>query len=197
MMRAHMAAREEIKRQFPKIKVGLTLSFHDLQALEGGEAFRDAAWEEEFLHYLPYIKEDDFLGVQNYTRTLYGPQGQLPAPAGAKLTQMDYEFYPEALEHVLRKTAADFKGDLIVTENGVAVSDDRDRVEFIGRALKGVESCVKDGLPVKGDFYWSLMDNFEWQKGYSQTFGLTAVNRETMERTPKESLAYRGSFRKG
>ncbi|MBQ5543101.1 MAG: family 1 glycosylhydrolase [Erysipelotrichales bacterium] len=197
VMRAHMAAREEIKRQFPKIKVGLTLSFHDLQALEGGEAFRDAAWEEEFRHYLPYIKEDDFLGVQNYTRTLYGPQGQLPAPAGAKLTQMDYEFYPEALEHVLRKAAEDFKGDLIVTENGVAVSDDRDRVEFIGRALKGVESCVKDGLPVKGYFYWSLMDNFEWQKGYSQTFGLMAVNRVTMERTPKESLAYLGSFRKG
>ena len=40
------------------------------------------------------IKEDDFLGVQNYTRTLYGPQGQLPAPEGAELTQMDYEVYP-------------------------------------------------------------------------------------------------------
>ena len=195
VMKAHMAAKEEIKKQFPDMKVGLTLSFHDLQALEGGEAFRDAAWNEEFLHYLPYIKDDDFLGVQNYTRTLYGPQGQLPAPQGAKLTQMDYEFYPEALEHVLRKVHEEFKGDLIVTENGVAVSDDKDRVNFIERALKGVDSCVKDGLPVKGYFYWSLMDNFEWQKGYSQTFGLVAVNRETMERTPKESLAYLGSFR--
>ena len=47
--------------------------------------------QEEFTHYLPYIKDDDFLGVQNYTRTLYGPQGQLPAPEGAELTQMDYE----------------------------------------------------------------------------------------------------------
>ncbi|MBQ1506716.1 MAG: family 1 glycosylhydrolase [Erysipelotrichales bacterium] len=195
VMKAHMAAKEEIKKQFPDMKVGLTLSFHDLQALEGGEAFRDAAWNEEFLHYLPYIKDDDFLGVQNYTRTLYGPQGQLPAPAGAKLTQMDYEFYPEALEHVLRKVHEEFKGDLIVTENGVAVSNDKDRVNFIERALTGVKACLEDGLPVKGYFYWSLMDNFEWQKGYSQTFGLVAVNRETMERTPKESLAYLGSFR--
>ncbi len=195
VMKAHMAAKEEIKKQFPDMKVGLTLSFHDLQALEGGEAFRDAAWNEELLHYLPYIKDDDFLGVQNYTRTLYGPQGQLPAPQGAKLTQMDYEFYPEALEHVLRKVHEEFKGDLIVTENGVAVSDDKDRVNFIERALTGVKACLEDGLPVKGYFYWSLMDNFEWQKGYSQTFGLVAVNRETMERTPKESLAYLGSFR--
>ena len=111
------------------------------------------------------------------------------------MTQMDYEFYPEALEHVLRKVHEEFKGDLIVTENGVAVSDDKDRVNFIERALTGVKACLEDGLPVKGYFYWSLMDNFEWQKGYSQTFGLVAVNRETMERTPKESLAYLGSFR--
>ncbi len=194
VMKAHQAAKEEIKKLFPDMKVGLTLSFHDLQALAGGEAFAQAAWDEEFLHYLPYLQEDDFLGVQNYTRTLYGPAGQLPAPEGAKLTQMDYEFYPEALEHVLRRVHEDFHGDLIVTENGTAVDDDRDRVEFIREALKGVQACLDDGLPVKGYFYWSFMDNFEWQKGYSQTFGLVAVNRETMERTPKPSLNFLGSY---
>ena len=144
--------------------------------------------------FLPYLQDDDFLGVQNYTRTQYGPQGQLPAPEGAELTQMEYEFYPEALEHVIRRVAKDFKGDLIVTENGVAVSDDARRVEFIRRALSGVENCLNDGIPVKGYMYWSLMDNFEWQKGFSMTFGLIAVDRETMERIPKESLAYLGSF---
>ena len=115
VMRAHAAAREAIKAICPEVKVGLTLSLHDLQAQPGGEAFAAAAWEEEFTHYLPYIKEDDFLGVQNYTRTLYGAQGQLPAPQGAELTQMDYEFYPQALENVIRKVSADFKGDLIAT----------------------------------------------------------------------------------
>ena len=194
VMRAHQAAKEAIKAICPDIRVGITLSMHDLQALPGGEAFEEAAWAEEFTHYLPYLQGDDFLGVQNYTRTLYGPQGQLPAPEGAELTQMDYEFYPEALEHVIRRVAKDFKGDLIVTENGTAVSDDTRRVAFINRALSGVESCIRDGIPVKGYMYWSLMDNFEWQKGFSMTFGLIAVNRETMERTPKESLAYLGSF---
>ena len=105
---------------------------------------------------------------------------------------MDYEFYPEALENVLRKVHEDFRGDLIVTENGVAVSDDSRRVEFIRWALRGVSNCVNDGIPVKGYMYWSLMDNFEWQKGFSMTFGLIAVDRATRECHPKGSLAYLG-----
>ena len=194
VLRAHAAARDAIKAICPQVKVGLTLSLHDLQAQPGGEAFAEAAWQEEFTHYLPYIKEDDFLGVQNYTRTLYGPQGQLPAPEGAELTQMDYEVYPQALEHVLRKVAEDFKGDLIVTENGIATADDTRRVAFIRQSLDGVQHCIADGIPVKGYFHWSLMDNFEWQKGYAMQFGLIAVNRETMERTAKPSLAVLGSY---
>ncbi len=194
VFRAHRTAKAAIKALYPNIKVGITLSMHDLQALAGGESFAEAAWDEEFRHYLPFIQDDDFLGVQNYTRTQYGPQGQLPCPEGAELTQMDYEFYPEALEHVLRRVHEDFKGDLIVTENGVAVSDDKRRVEFIRRALQGVENCVIDGLPVKGYMYWSLMDNFEWQKGFSMTFGLIAVDRATQTRTPKESLSFLGSY---
>ena len=194
VFRAHREAKEAIKALYPDMQVGITLSMHDLQALPGGEMFAEDAWDEEFRHYLPYIQDDDFLGVQNYTRTQYGPQGQLPCPEEAELTQMDYEFYPEALEHVIRKVHEDFKGNLIVTENGVAVSDDSRRVEFIRRALQGVENCLNDGIPVKGYCHWSLMDNFEWQKGYSMTFGLIAVDRETQTRTPKESLAFLGSF---
>ncbi|MBR1585580.1 MAG: glycoside hydrolase family 1 protein [Clostridia bacterium] len=194
VFRAHQAAKAAIKEICPQIQVGITLSLHDLQALPGGEQFVRDTWDEEFRHYLPYILGDDFLGVQNYTRTQYGKAGQLPCPEGAELTQMDYEFYPEALEHVIRKVREDFKGDLIVTENGIATADDSRRVEFIRRALQGVEHCVSDGIPVKGYCHWSLMDNFEWQKGYAMTFGLIAVNRETMARTPKESLKFLGRY---
>ena len=162
VFRAHQAAKEAIKAIHPEIQVGITLSLHDLQALPGGEAFAENAWDEEFRHYLSFIQGDDFLGVQNYTRTQYGPEG--------------------------------FPGNLIVTENGIATSDDTRRVEFIRRALQGVENCLNDGIPVKGYCHWSLMDNFEWQKGYSMTFGLIAVDRTTQERKPKESLKYLGSF---
>ncbi len=194
VMRAHAAARQAIRAVCPHIKVGLTLSLHDLQAQPGGEAFAKAAWEEEFTHYLPYIREDDFLGVQNYTRTLYGPQGQLPVPQGAELPQKDYDFCPQALEHVLRRVAADFSGELIVTENGIATADDARRVAFIQQALAGVRRCMADGLPIKGYFYWSLLDNFEWQKGFAMNFGLVAVDRATMARTPKPRLSVLGGY---
>mgnify|MGYP000467756017 FL=1 len=69
---------------------------------------------------------------------------------------MNYEFYPEALEHVIRKVAKDFKGDLIVTENGIATGDDKKRIAFIETALTGVQNCLRDNLPVRGYFHWIL-----------------------------------------
>ncbi len=193
-VKCHQAAKRAIKALYPDIQVGLTLSLHDLQPIEGGEARAMAEWAEEFTHYLPYIQDDDFLGVQNYTRTIVGPEDDLPVPDGAERTQMGYEYYPQALEHVIRAVAKDFHGNLIVTENGVSCDDDSRRVNFIRLATDGVASCIADGVPVKGYFYWSLLDNFEWQMGYSMTFGLIAVDRSTMERKPKGSLAYLGSL---
>lgn len=194
VMEAHKAARAAIREVCPQVKVGLTLSLHDIQALPGGEENAAKEWAEEFTHYLSAIEEDDFLGVQNYTRSRIDANGSLPVPEGAETTQMDYEFYPEGLEHVIRRVAEKFKGELIVTENGIAAADDSRRVEFIRRALEGVHRCVDDGLPVKGYCHWSLMDNFEWQKGYAMQFGLIAVDRKTQIRTPKPSLAYLGSY---
>ncbi len=195
VMEAHMAARAAIREVAPHVKVGLTLSLHDIQAVPGGEEHAAKEWAEEFTHYLPAIREDDFLGVQNYSRALIGPEGHLSAPEGAELTQMDYEFYPEGLEHVIRTVHKDFQGELMVTENGIATADDSRRIEYIRRALAGVSHCVEDGIPVSGYCYWSLLDNFEWQKGYSMTFGLIAVDRATQTRYPKESLRYLGTFR--
>jgi len=107
---------------------------------------------------------------------------------------MDYEYYPEALENVIRKVAESFKGELLVTENGIGTADDERRVQFIDMALAGVKNCIADGIPVHGYMHWSLLDNFEWQKGYSMTFGLIAVDRQTQKRYPKRSLSVLGSY---
>ncbi|MCM1542977.1 MAG: family 1 glycosylhydrolase [Blautia sp.] len=196
LCRAHVAARRAIREICPHLQVGLSLSLHDFQPQPGGEAVAEQEWVKEFTHYLPYIREDDYLGVQNYTRSLIGPEGLLPTPQGAELTQAGYEYYPEGLEHVIRKAAADFKGPIYVTENGIATDDDARRIAFIDTATDGVARCVAEGLPVKGYFHWSLMDNFEWQKGYAMRFGLIAVDRENGQtRTPKPSLAHLGSMR--
>ena len=196
VIEAHKAARAVIREICPQTKVGLTLSLHDIQALPGGETIAEKEWADEFVHYLPALMDDDFLGVQNYTRSQYDSEGIRTTPEGAELTQMDYEFYPQALENVLRRVAQNFKGDLLVTENGIATSDDKRREAFIEGALAGVQRCKMDGLPVKGYLYWSLLDNFEWQKGFGMTFGLVAVDRaHGQKRTPKPSLNYLGSWR--
>ncbi len=195
VLKAHEAARDAIKERFPQIKVGLTLSLHDFQVLPGGEKIMERLWDEEFRHYLPGIQNDDFIGVQNYTRELVGADASLPVPTGADLTQSGYELYPEALEHVIRKVSKDFHGDLYITENGVATEDDQRRMEFIQRAIYGVKRCMKDGIPVKGYFYWSLLDNYEWQKAFGPKFGLVAVDRKTQKRMPKPSLEFLGAMR--
>ncbi|MBQ2706610.1 MAG: family 1 glycosylhydrolase [Agathobacter sp.] len=200
VMRAHQAAKAAMKEVKPELLIGLSLSLHDIQAVEGGEEVAAKEWVEEFTHYLPYIKEDDFFGLQNYTRSLIGADGIMPVPEGAEVTQMDYEFYPEALEHVIRRADEEFKNagradmPIMVTENGIATSDDSRRVAFIEKATDGVATCKKDGIPVIGYMYWSLMDNFEWQKGYSMTFGLIEVDRMTQKRIAKPSLGFLGNI---
>ena len=94
VMRAHQAAKAAMKAVKPDLKIGLTLSLHDIQTVEGGEENAAKEWDEEFEHYLPYIKDDDFFGLQNYTRTIMGPDGSLPNPVGAESSLMCYEVYP-------------------------------------------------------------------------------------------------------
>ena len=62
---------------------------------------------------------------------------------------------------MIRAVSKQFHGDLYVTENGIATADDTRRIAFIEKATDGVASCIADDIPVKGYFYWSLLDNFE------------------------------------
>lgn len=192
---AHRMARAAVREVLQGCKVGLTLSLHDVQAQKGGEALAAEEWQSEFCDWLPAVEGDDFIGVQNYTRKVFGKDGELPPPEGAERTQMGYEFYPEALEHVVRRVWHEARLPVLVTENGVAAKDDARRCTFIERALKGVLRC-KQELPVLGYLHWSLLDNFEWQKGFQMQFGLVSVDRDTMARTPKESLSVLGRINK-
>lgn len=190
---AHVAAREAIRAVSPQTKVGITLALTDYQALPGGEQAADRLWGEQVSDFLPAMEGDDFLGVQNYTRALVSADGVQPARPGAELTQMGYEYYPRALQGVLRRAAATGL-PLIVTENGVATADDARRADFIRDALEGVGKCLADGIDVRGYYYWSALDNFEWMLGYHPTFGLIAVDRATQRRQVKESARYLGGI---
>lgn len=194
VMEAHRAAVAAIKEAVPDIKVGLTLSLFDYQAVPGGEAETKKLWHEDFGWYLPYIQDNDFLGVQNYSRKIVDENGTREPAPGVSVTQMGYEDYPQAIGNVLRKVAKEFHGELVVTENGIGTDDDVRRCEFIKEAFAGVMAAKNAGVNVTGYLHWSLLDNFEWQAGYSKTFGLIAVDRKTQKRYPKQSLSVLGAL---
>ncbi len=195
VMQAHEAARRAIKTVLPGSKVGLTLSLFDYQPTAAGKDAAARLWHEDFGWYLPFIREDDFLGVQNYSRKIVDENGvREPAP-DAPLTQMGYEDYPCSIGNVLRRVARSFPGELMVTENGIATEDDARRCAFIKEAFTSALAAKESGVPVTGYLHWSLLDNFEWQAGYAKTFGLIAVDRNTQTRTPKASLAVLGAMK--
>lgn len=194
IMRAHEAARKEMKKVCPHLQIGITLSLFDLQGDDEEKIKQE--WHNDFAHYLPYVIEDDFFGLQNYTRKCIYREGNHPKNENVKLTKMGYENYPESIAHVVRKVAEELSLPILITENGIDTDDDQERVIFIEKVMEGLQKCVQDGIPLLGYLHWSLLDNFEWQKGYSETFGLIAVNRKTQVRYPKESLYVLGRYTK-
>jgi len=197
MIEAHKRAYEAIHAAARgPMDVGFTLSLPD----ERDPASGPSGVERKRADYVyPWLAADhDFLGVQNYTYTLVGPEGDLPAPKDVELTQMGYPLAPETLGNVVRMAARHTKKPIIITEHGCATQDDSRRVHMIENALKGLFDCMRDGIDVRGYIHWSLLDNYEWFYGYTPRFGLVAVDRTTFERTPKPSARFLGKMaRKG
>ena len=194
MMEAHRLAYQAIKAVCPALPVGLSLAITDDQPV-GDAAMRD---RKRAVAYEPWFQavsqHGDFVGVQTYGRDLIGPEGTLPPTPGAQMTDAHMEFYPEALEHTIRYTRERTHLPIYVTENGVAIGDDKLREEYIRRALKGVAACLRDGIDVRGYIHWSLLDNFEWIFGYQPRLGLVSVDRSTMRRTVKPSARLLGGI---
>lgn len=150
----------------------------------------------------------DFHGVQNYFRIVATHSGFPPVlwanqvkPAQlvkdkSELTAMGWEVYPEGIYEVIKQLAS-YNGvkKIFVTENGCAFPDvvengrvhDVKRIEYFKKYLEQVLRAKKEGVPVKGYFVWSLMDNFEWAEGYHPRFGLVHVDFNTQQRTVKDS----------
>jgi beta-glucosidase len=104
---------------------------------------------------------------------------------GEKETDMDYTMYPEGFYRAIKEISV-LNKPIIITENGVADKDDHLRGEFIKKYLYAVSKAIQDGYDVRGYHYWSLMDNFEWDLGYDERFGLYEVDFATQKRTLRE-----------
>ena len=155
-------------------------------------------WQDD----MPLINQKmDFLGVNYYTRHEILPDPDQPWPslkaaeATLDLTQMGWEIYPEGLKATLIRLAKDYVGDLpiYVTENGMAWDDnvengavyDPVRMQYVSDHINAAKDAIAEGANMKGFFYWSLLDNYEWAFGYEKRFGMVHVDFDTLQRTPK------------
>ncbi|WP_102108904.1 GH1 family beta-glucosidase [Oceaniglobus roseus] len=144
----------------------------------------------------------DWLGLNYYTRKIIAPNdGPWPsheeAPGPLPKTSMDWEIFPEGLHAFLKRTHDAYTRGLplYVTENGMANYDkvsggkvnDQARIDYLNAHVAKVRQAIDEGIPVKGYFTWSLMDNYEWSRGYDQRFGLVHVDFSSLQRTPKAS----------
>ncbi len=167
--------------------------------LNFNQAYLKAFKTNEFAFYLPGTinfkaqvpglnQSIDFIGLNYYSHNAFKFVGNieqslkdLPYP-GEQLTDMNYTVYPEGIYRAIKRVAK-FGYPVIITENGIADSLDNRRYSFIRRSLYAVSKAISDGYDLRGYFYWSLLDNFEWNLGYTKKFGLYAVDFRTQKRS--------------
>lgn len=195
LLASHRRARE-VLASVSGLQSGWTIATQDFRAV-------DEPGAAEMLHeygyprddwYLEQSAGDDFVGVQAYTRTFIGPEGPRPVAEDAESTLTGWEFYPPAAANGIR-SAWEKSGHtpVLVTENGIATSDDSRRIAYTAEALSAIHATIEDGIDVRGYLHWSALDNYEWASGYRPTFGLIGVDLQTFERTPKPSLGWLGA----
>jgi beta-glucosidase len=146
----------------------------------------------------------DFLGVNYYFRAFCSAENPPREPARELgVTDMGWEIYPQGLTELLVKLKGEYDlPPVYITENGMANFDevadgrvdDRARIDFVARHLAALQAAMAHGVDVRGYFLWSLLDNFEWNSGYSKRFGIVYVDYANQRRTPKASALWYRDF---
>ena len=186
LTRAHLAGRAAIKARRPDLPVGLSIAVTD-DVAAGDTTVRDRKRAECYQHWLELARDDDFIGVQNYERIHFGPDGALPVVKGAVMNEMGSAVDPASLGGAVRYAYEVAHVPVLVSEHGVATDDDAVRVGVLEPALEGLLDAIGDGVPVLGYCHWTFVDNFEWVAGFHSFLGLYSLDRETFARTAKPS----------
>jgi beta-glucosidase len=218
MVKAHGLAYHAIHRIQPHARVGVAHHYRgfeparpwfppdrwmaDLAATNSNDAFPRALVDGKLSFYFlnRYIPEaagtQDFFGLNYYTgeQVQFAPftGGDLPAsrfyPAGSELSTTGFlANRPEVFWRAL-KWANHYGLPILITENGWEDHEDRTRPNYLARHLHQVWRAVNFNWPIKGYFHWSLVDNFEWERGWTQRFGLWGLDTETQKRIRRPSV---------
>jgi beta-glucosidase len=138
------------------------------------------------------VKGCDFLGVNFYfSNRVYGYRVHNPYEV---TSDMGWDMSPADLEHALERLHTRYNLPIIITENGCADSSDKKRQWWLTHTIMALQRAIAAGVDVRGYLHWSLIDNFEWDKGKWPRFGLIEVNYDTMERSVRPSGKRYGAF---
>ena len=195
-----------LNRMFIEPLLGMGYPTKELKIMERIERFMMAGDQKKLAFDM------DFIGLQNYTREVVKFAPFMPfvrakiikaSERNTTATLMNWEVYPEAIYHALKRLSS-YKGvkEIIVTENGAAFKDevienhvtDERRVNYLKDYIAQVLKAKNEGVNVTGYFVWTLLDNFEWAEGFHPKFGLVHVDFETQKRIIKASGKWYSGF---
>lgn len=190
ILKAHKQAYGIIRQYAGGSRVGLVSSVICFDALNNFfinrliKFFADYFWNFYFFNKIR--NSVDFIGVNYYTRKIVG--FGFGKKEKGRLTDLNWEIFPEGIYLVI-KDLARYRKPIYITENGIAITDDNIRADYIKWHIYWLERAFQDGFDVRGYFYWSLLDNFEMveMRGYWPRFGLVEVDHKTMERKIRPS----------
>ena len=209
LARAHVAAFRTIKQLQPQAMVSFAHNAPWMEPCDPGRLLdrlatrvRDYAYNSYFLGLIGASATGagalDFVGLNYYTRCCVRFAGRGPTamlgracrldhhPHAGPRSDMGWEVYPRGLAGVLRRFQK-LQLPIFVTENGIATEDDTLRCRFIEDHVGVVASAIRDGVRVLGYLHWSLLDNYEWDRGTAPRFGLAAVDFVSQTRSPRRS----------
>lgn len=193
---AHKKAYQAIHQLDPGKPVGMS------QNIQSFTAFHKHSLREQLgvmigdlitnhLFYFLTKGTHDFLGINYYFHNRIEVEKSLfPAIANVRdytkeVSDLGWEIFPEGIFDVLTDLSDHLP--IYITECGIGTCNDDRRIRFLMQYLQEVYRAIEAGVKIKGFFYWSLLDTFEWQDGYETTYGLVEVDHKTQKRAPRPS----------
>lgn len=190
-IKAHQVAYQAIHSYYPKAQVsiaGLLNYFEPAHSWCPIERF--IAWLGKYYWNYRFLKKSkdylDYIGFDYYfhDRIVWHPPFR--KNLNQEVSDLNWEIYPKGIYHVL-KDLKKYNKPIYIAENGLADAEDTKREKFIKDHLFWMHKAIQEGVDVRGYFYWSLLDNFEWDKDFWPRFGLEEIDYKTMERKIRPS----------
>ncbi|MCX6767056.1 MAG: glycoside hydrolase family 1 protein [Candidatus Moranbacteria bacterium] len=191
IMRAHNLSYKSIKEASEKNQVGFANHIKYFKPYKKNSVLDNlAVWVAGYfgnwIFYGLSKNKNDFIALQYYFRfRLKFPRRMINE--NKDFTDLGWEIFPEGIYYLLKEIDERYSVPIYILENGIADADDIKRKKFVKDHLQFVYAAIRHGVDVRGYFHWSLLDNFEWDKGFWPRFGLVEVDYKTLERKIRPS----------